>query len=93
MFFGVGFLTVCIRIVADCGLHPYQVTRKLKRATTLEITTEPAIVFIYCCMPFFIYSYYVGYAHYNRMKENCRAHELFYNLSSTSWQKSSKLLL
>jgi len=40
--------TVSIRIVADCGLHSCQVTRKLKRATTIEFTTAPAIIFINC---------------------------------------------
>ena len=44
-------LTVCIRIVADCGLHSCQTTEKLKRATTLEFTTEPAIIFIHCVCP------------------------------------------
>jgi len=40
--------TVRIRIVADCGLLSCQVTRKLKRAITLEFTTETAIIFIHC---------------------------------------------
>jgi hypothetical protein len=49
------FLTRCkmphnvsIRIVDDFGLQTYQVTRKLKRATTVELTTKPAIIFIHC---------------------------------------------
>ena len=46
MFLGLR-TTARIRIVADCGLHSCQVTKKLKRATTLEITTEPAIIFIH----------------------------------------------
>ena len=40
--------TVSIRIVADCGALPCQVTQKLERATTLEFTTESAIIFIHC---------------------------------------------
>jgi len=39
--------TYSIRIVADCGLHSCQVTEKLKRATTLEFTAIPAIIFIH----------------------------------------------
>jgi len=42
-------ITVCIRIVAVCELHPCQVTQKLERATTREFTTKPAIIFIHCC--------------------------------------------
>ncbi|MCD6566476.1 MAG: hypothetical protein J7K53_11105, partial [Bacteroidales bacterium] len=41
-------LTVNIRIVANCGNQNFQFTMKLKRATTLEFTTKPAIIFIYC---------------------------------------------
>ena len=43
--------TFSIRIVADCGLQTCQVTEKLKRATALDITTEPAIIFIHCVCP------------------------------------------
>ena len=39
--------TFSIRIVADCRLRTCQVTQKLKRATTLEFTTIPAIIFIH----------------------------------------------
>lgn len=46
--------TVSIRIVANCVALSCQVTRKLKRATTLAITTEPAIIFIHCCAAYFI---------------------------------------
>jgi len=41
--------TVRIRIVADCFVLSYQVTRKLKRAITLEISAISAIIFIPCC--------------------------------------------
>ena len=41
--------SLSIRIVADCGLHSYQATRKLKQATTVEFTTISAIIFIHCC--------------------------------------------
>lgn len=41
-------ITVRIRIVAYCGLHPCQFTRKLKRAATLEFFTESGIIFIHC---------------------------------------------
>jgi hypothetical protein len=41
-------VTVGIRIVADCGAQIFQFTIKLKRATTFESTTEPAIIFIHC---------------------------------------------
>jgi hypothetical protein len=41
-------LTFSIRIVADCVALSCQVTRKLKRATTLEFTTISAIIFIHC---------------------------------------------
>ena len=44
----IACLSVSIRIVAVCGLHPCQVTQKLKRATTLEFTTILAIIFIHC---------------------------------------------
>lgn len=40
--------TVSIRIVVDCVGLSCQVTQKLKRATTLEFTTESAIIFIHC---------------------------------------------
>ena len=40
--------TVSIRIVADCVALSCQVTRKLKRATSLEFTTLSAIIFIHC---------------------------------------------
>jgi hypothetical protein len=40
--------TVSIRIVADCGLNTCQITQKLKRAITLDVTTESAIIFIHC---------------------------------------------
>jgi len=49
-------LTVCIRIVADCGLHPCQAAQKLERAATLEFTAGPAIIFIHCWqLAFFIH--------------------------------------
>jgi len=35
--------------VAGCIALSCQVTRKLKRATTFEFTTIPAIIFIHCC--------------------------------------------
>ncbi len=41
-------LTVSIRIVAECGTPNFQFTKKLKRATDLEITTNSAIIFIHC---------------------------------------------
>lgn len=41
-------ISVSIRIVADCVALSCQVTRKLKRATTLEFTTISAIIFIHC---------------------------------------------
>ena len=41
--------SVSIGIVADYVALPCQVTRKLKRATTLISTTTPAIIFIHCC--------------------------------------------
>jgi len=41
-------VTFSIRIVADCEAHYCQVTRKLKRATTLEFTNISAIIFIHC---------------------------------------------
>ncbi len=41
-------ITVSIRIVADCVALSCQVTRKLKRATTVEFTTVSAIIFIHC---------------------------------------------
>ena len=41
-------LTVSIKTVADCGIQTYQATRKLKRATTLEFTAIPAIIFTHC---------------------------------------------
>ncbi len=44
------YTTVGIRIVADCVVLFCQVTRKLKRATTIEFTTKPAIIFIHCCV-------------------------------------------
>ena len=47
-------MTVSIRIVADCGLQAYRVTLKLKRATTPDITTVSAIIFIHYCAPFSI---------------------------------------
>jgi hypothetical protein len=46
VFHSILFLTVSIRIVADCGLQTCQVTQKLKRATTPEFTTVSAIIFI-----------------------------------------------
>ena len=48
--------TVSIRIVADCVALSYQVTRILKRATTLEFTTEPAIIFIHCYQLGFLFN-------------------------------------
>lgn len=47
--------TYRIRIVADCVALPCQVTQKLKRATTLEFTAIPAIIFIHC-WHFVVYS-------------------------------------
>lgn len=41
-------LTLSIRIVADCVVKNFQFTRKLKRTTTSEFTTAPAIIFIHC---------------------------------------------
>ena len=46
---------VSIRIVADCVALSCQVTRKLKRATTLEFTTISAIIFIHCYVLCIIY--------------------------------------
>ena len=46
--------TVSIRIVADCVALSCQVTRKLKRATTLEFTTISAIIFIHCYRQFLL---------------------------------------
>jgi hypothetical protein len=40
--------TVSIRIVAECGLHSCQVTRKLKQAANLGFITISAIIFILC---------------------------------------------
>ena len=48
VFFLRLLVTVSIRIVADCVALSCQDTRKLKRATTLEITTVSAIIFIHC---------------------------------------------
>jgi hypothetical protein len=50
----VGKVTFCIRIVADCVALSCQVTRKLKRATTFEFTTDSAIIFIHCYRAFLI---------------------------------------
>ena len=47
--------TVSIRIVADCVVLSCQVTRKLKRATTLYFTTISAIIFIHCYRLVFIH--------------------------------------
>ena len=44
-------LTVRIRIVVDCGRFIFQTITKLKRDTTAEFTTEPAIIFIHCVCP------------------------------------------
>jgi hypothetical protein len=41
-------ITFSIRIVADCVALSCQVARKLERATTLEFTSVPAIIFIHC---------------------------------------------
>ncbi len=46
--------TVSIRIVADCVALFCQVTQKLERATTLEVTTEPAIIFILLCAALYL---------------------------------------
>jgi len=46
-FFGL-LVTVSIRIVAECEANSCQITKKLKRATTLEFTTITAIIFILC---------------------------------------------
>jgi hypothetical protein len=43
-----------IRIVADCVALSCQVTRKLKRATTLEFTTDSAIIFIHLYISTFL---------------------------------------
>ena len=48
-------LNVGIRIVADCVPISCQVTRKLKRAKTLEYNTASAIIFIHCCKQLFLY--------------------------------------
>ncbi len=48
--------TFSIRIVADCVALSYQVTKKLKRARTLELTAISAIIFIHCWQLGFIYS-------------------------------------
>ena len=42
------YTTFSIRIVADCVALSCQVTRKLKRATTLEFTAASAIILIHC---------------------------------------------
>lgn len=34
--------------VADCVALPFQITRRLKRATTLEFTDISVIIFIHC---------------------------------------------
>jgi len=39
----------------DCGLQTYQTVKILKRATTLEINTISAILFIHCYRQFLIY--------------------------------------
>ncbi len=59
MFFFKCWVTVGIRIVADCGAIHFQFTMKLKRATTLEFTTVSAIIFIHCCafVLYFLYSF------------------------------------
>jgi hypothetical protein len=46
-------ITFSIRIAADCVALSCQVTQKLKRATTFEITTISAIIFIHCYVQFF----------------------------------------
>ena len=48
------WVTVSIRIVADFGLQNCQITRELKRVTTLEFTTITAIIFIHCYALLFI---------------------------------------
>ena len=50
-------LTVRIRIVADFVTLSCQVTRKLKRATTLEFTTISAIIIIH---PKFTFNYFIS---------------------------------
>ena len=40
--------TVSVRIVAVYCAILYRDTQKIKRATTFEFTTEPAIIFIHC---------------------------------------------
>ena len=40
--------TLSIRMIAECVALSCQVTRKLKRATTLEFTNISAIIFIHC---------------------------------------------
>ena len=40
--------TVSILKVGDCVAIHYQVTQKLKRATSLEFTTIPPIFYIHC---------------------------------------------
>jgi hypothetical protein len=44
-------VTFSIRIVADCVELSCQITRKLKRATTLDFTTVSAIILIHCVCP------------------------------------------
>jgi hypothetical protein len=48
--------TVSIRIGADCVALPCQVTKKMKRAKTLEFTAISAIIFIHCYALAFIQS-------------------------------------
>ena len=52
-FFIFSFSTLSIRIVADCVALSCQVTRKLKRDTTLEFATVSAIIFIHRYQLFF----------------------------------------
>lgn len=47
--------TFSIRIVADCVALSCQVTRKLKRVTTLENTAISAIIFIHCYLLGFVF--------------------------------------
>ena len=46
-------ITLSIRIVAGCVALYCQVTRRLKRPTTVDFTSVPAIIFIHCYQPYF----------------------------------------
>jgi hypothetical protein len=42
-------LSICK--VGDCGLQPYQTATIFERATTVEFTTKPPILYIHCVRP------------------------------------------